>query len=278
MTMRHCLDESRPTVDLGHRRRQSYAMSLLHGSTARALLQTTVLVFTIALLLVLMSSESLRAQTTVAPAAPRPTAPPPGSPPPGSRCSGCGTAPEPVDNNDRAGWTQIFDGKTLTNWEGNPEVWKAEDGAIGAANWPERRLGTTYIIWRGGEPGDFELKVEVKAGYDVHGGIFYRAIIGPEPARAGGAASVPRGAAPSAGTPRPQPASPAVPSDPRWNVRGYALDWDYDPGNNGNVQDPGAGRTDTQIAWRGHVVRTENGKRPRSIAALGDREDRKSVV
>jgi hypothetical protein len=60
---------------------------------------------------------------------------------------------------------------------------------------------------------------------------------------------------------------PAGPSDPKWNVPGYALDCACDPGNNGNIQDPGAGRTDTQIVWRGHIVRTENGKRPRSIGA-----------
>ena len=130
----------------------------------------------------------------------------------------------------------------------------------------------TYIVWRGGEPGDFELKLEVKADYDVHGGIFYRGSIGPEPPRAGSPGPAARGSAPAGSPPRPQPAPPAVPSDPRWNVRGYAMDWDYDPGNNGNVQDPGAGRTDTQIVWRGHIVRTENGKRPRSIGTLGDRD------
>jgi 3-keto-disaccharide hydrolase len=247
-------------------------MSLLRGV---ALLRLIVLAFTIALCVVSISWNSARAQTSGAiaptPTTPHPTAPPPGSPAPGSRCLGCGTAPEPIDYTDRTGWTQIFDGKTLNNWDGNPEVWKVEDGAITAANWPERRVGTTYIIWRGGEPGDFELKLEVKADYDVHGGIFYRSAIGTEPARAGGGGSGARGA-PSAGTPRSQPAPPAVPSDPRWNMRGYAMDWDYDPGNNGNIQDPGAGRTDTQIVWRGHIVRTENGKRPRSIGTLGDRD------
>jgi len=238
--------------------------------------RTAGLTFTIALSLVTLTSYSVRAQTSAAPgppsAAQHPAGPPPGSPAPGSRCLGCGTAPEPIDYNDRAGWTQIFDGKTLTNWDGNPEVWRVEDGAISAANWPDRRVGTTYIIWRGGEPGDFELKLEVKADYDVHGGIFYRGSIGPEPPRAGGPGSAARMSAPAGSPPRPQPAPPAVPSDPRWNVRGYAMDWDYDPGNNGNVQDPGAGRTDTQIVWRGHIVRTENGKRPRSIGTLGDRD------
>jgi hypothetical protein len=207
--------------------------------------------------------------------------PPPGSPPPGSRCSGCGAAPEPLDNADRAGWTQIFDGQTLTSWDGNPEVWKVEDGAITAGSWPERRVGGTFIIWRGGEPSDFELKLDVKADYDVHSGIFYRATVGPNPPRAGGAGAAgrARGAA-GAGAPaagraggagRAQQAPPAIPSDPRWNVRGYSMDWDYDPGNNGNIQDPGAGRMDTQIVWRGHIVRMEGGKRPRSIGSLGER-------
>jgi hypothetical protein len=115
------------------------------------------------------------------------------------------------------------------------------------------------------------LKLEVKADYDVHGGIFYRSRIAPsEPARAGGAGSAARANTPP--VTRPQPVPLAIPSDPKWNVRGYALDWDYDPGNNGNVQDPGAGRTDTQIVWRGHIVRTEKGNRPRSIGTLGDRD------
>ena len=51
------------------------------------------------------------------------------------------------------------------------------------------------------------------------------------------------------------------------------MDWDYDPGNNGNVQDPGAGRTDTQIVWRGSIVRMESGKRPRAIGSLGERAE-----
>jgi Domain of Unknown Function (DUF1080) len=235
----------------------------------------TLLAFTFAAFVMSIWPPALRAQSsgasTSAPATQRPSGPPPGSPAPGSRCLGCGTAPEPVDYNDHSGWTQIFDGRSLTNWDGNPEVWKLEDGAITAENWPERRIGTTYIIWRGAEPDDFELKLEVKADYDVHGGIFYRSIVGAEPARADGAAAAARGAASSA-PPRPPQPPPVVPSDPKWNVHGYAMDWDYDPGNNWNVQDPGAGRTDTQIVWRGHIVRTENGKRPRSIGTLGDRD------
>src|SRR5437868_5428708 len=67
-----------------------------------------------------------------------------------SPCPGCGFAPEPIAYGDVTGWTQIFDGKTLDGWDGNPAVWKADAGAITAESTAERRVGTTYIIWRGG--------------------------------------------------------------------------------------------------------------------------------
>jgi len=54
-------------------------------------------------------------------------------------------------------------------------------------------------------------------------------------------------------------------------VTGYSLDFDYARDNDGNIQDTG-GRSETQIVWRGHVVRMEPGKRPRSIGSLGDRD------
>ena len=213
----------------------------------------------------------------------RPTGPPPGAPAPGSRCLGCGVAPEPIAPDDYAGWTPIFDGKSLDGWDGNPEVWRVHEGAITAETWPDRRVGTTFIVWRGGEPSDFELKLDVKADYDVHGGVFYRASVGPAVARAGGPArggagrgnGAGRGRGAAAAPARGGPAAPppfAVPADPRWNVRGYGIDWDWDPGNNGNVQDVGTGRNESQIAWRGHIVRTAAGQRPRSIGSLGDRD------
>ena len=34
----------------------------------------------------------------------------------------------------------------------------------------ERRIGSTHIIWSGGEPADFELKLEVKLEGDIHSG------------------------------------------------------------------------------------------------------------
>jgi hypothetical protein len=62
--------------------------------------------------------------------------------------------PEPIDFNDHDGWTRIFDGKTLNDWDGPPDVWHVEDGAIVGESSPEHPSGTTNIIWRGGEPGN----------------------------------------------------------------------------------------------------------------------------
>ena len=181
-----------------------------------------------------------------------------------SPCPGCGFAPEPLASKDVTGWTQIFDGKTLDGWDGNPAVWKVDAGAITAESTAERRVGSTYIIWRGGEPADFELKLEIKADSDIHSGVFYRGTVAPPAPRA--AAPAQRAGAP----PRPQPVF-AVPADPRWNVTGYSLDFDYARDNDGNVQDTG-GRPEPQIGWRGHIVRMEPNQRPRVVALLGDRD------
>ncbi|MDZ7620635.1 MAG: family 16 glycoside hydrolase, partial [Patescibacteria group bacterium] len=61
------------------------------------------------------------------------------------------------------GFRPIFDGKTLEGWDGNPDFWRVEDGCIVGQTTPEKPTkGNTFIIWRGGEPADFELKVEFK--------------------------------------------------------------------------------------------------------------------
>lgn len=75
---------------------------------------------------------------------------------------------------DKDGWEQIFDGKTLKNWDGNPELWRVEDGAITGETTKEKPTkGNTFIIYRGGEPADFELKLEFKiTGHNS--GIQYR--------------------------------------------------------------------------------------------------------
>lgn len=62
-----------------------------------------------------------------------------------------------------SGFMPIFDGKTLDGWDGDPKFWRVEDGAIvGETTSSNRTAKNTYLIWEGGEPADFELKVEFK--------------------------------------------------------------------------------------------------------------------
>ena len=61
------------------------------------------------------------------------------------------------------GFRPIFDGKTLDGWDGNPAFWSVKDGCIvGQTTAENPTKGNTFLIWRGGEPGDFELKAEFK--------------------------------------------------------------------------------------------------------------------
>ena len=171
--------------------------------------------------------------------------------------------PEPLDYDNHDGWTSLFDGATLKGWDGNPEVWSVDDGAITAVSTAERRVGSTHLIWAGGEVADFELKLEVKLEGDIHSGIAYRSAIDLN-RTSGGRAGQPAAAAPA----RARGSLPAVPSDPRWTLYGPGFDYDYDRLMAGNVEDRGSERR--EVAWRGGIVRAAPGTRPRLIGTLGD--------
>lgn len=69
----------------------------------------------------------------------------------------------------------IFDGKTLHNWEGDSTYWRVENGAITGEVKPDNLLqNNSFIIWKGGEPADFELKGEFKISANGNSGINYR--------------------------------------------------------------------------------------------------------
>jgi type 1 glutamine amidotransferase len=71
-------------------------------------------------------------------------------------------------------WKTIFDGKSLDKWDGNPAFWRVEDGTItGQTTEANPTKGNTFIIWRGGETADFELKLEYKI-VGGNSGIQYR--------------------------------------------------------------------------------------------------------
>ncbi|WP_057938280.1 3-keto-disaccharide hydrolase [Algoriphagus resistens] len=81
---------------------------------------------------------------------------------------------EPISSSE-AEFEAIFDGKTLEGWQGDPVYWSVKDGAITGEITPETLLkANTFLIWQGGQPGDFELKAEFKISESGNSGINYR--------------------------------------------------------------------------------------------------------
>ena len=76
---------------------------------------------------------------------------------------------------EQDGFVQIFDGKTLDNWEGDPNYWRVENGNLVGEVTPTTLLkNNTFIIWQGGQPADFELKLVFRIAEAGNSGINYR--------------------------------------------------------------------------------------------------------
>ena len=72
------------------------------------------------------------------------------------------------------GYVSLFDGKTLKGWDGNPDFWSVRDGAITGQTTPENPTrGNTFLVYRGGEFKNFELKFEYKI-VGGNSGVQYR--------------------------------------------------------------------------------------------------------
>jgi hypothetical protein len=71
---------------------------------------------------------------------------------------------------------EIFNGKDLSGWEGDKTIWTVEDGAIVGRTTAEAPLkNNTFLIWRGGEVGDFRLQLEYQIeGPRANSGVQYR--------------------------------------------------------------------------------------------------------
>jgi hypothetical protein len=179
--------------------------------------------------------------------------------------------PEPINFDDHQGWTQLFDGKTLKGWDGDTDVWHVEDGAIVGESSPEHPSGTTNIIWKGGQPANFELKLEMKLeGNGANGGVQYRSLLVP---------------------PHLDPVPTDMPADQRerrqkqldlakrhakWNMSGYQADFDYDNKYTGQLYEQSSPRG--IIAWRGQVVATEPDQKPVLLAMLESSDQLKAYI
>src|SRR5262245_34533200 len=115
--------------------------------------------------------------------------PPAGQPPQGrgeGRRGGGGFGPPPaIPYEDRTGFQQIFDGTTMKGWDGDTAYWRVEDGSlVGETTAANALKQNTFLIYRGSEPGDFELKVEFRLS-NTNSGVQYRSVQVPPDEKTG---------------------------------------------------------------------------------------------
>jgi hypothetical protein len=79
---------------------------------------------------------------------------------------------------EEAGFRPLFDGQSLGQWEGDAAFWRVENGAIIGETSAEKQPAdkkNTFLIFRGGEFGDFELRFRYKVS-GFNSGMQYRSV------------------------------------------------------------------------------------------------------
>jgi hypothetical protein len=178
------------------------------------------------------------------------TPPPPVIPAgPGPAKGGGGLPVVPMNFEDHTGFVQIFDGKTLKNWDGAPGIWRVEDGAIVGESKPDNPSGTTFIIWKGGQPSNFDLKLELKYEGPGNSGVQYRSHISAFPPPRGG-----RGLTANDELFRKE--------REKWNLAGYQMDFRSNNDNGTLYEMFGRGWINPVM---GQIVSVGEGKPPQLI-------------
>jgi len=149
---------------------------------------------------------------------------------------------------DELGFQPIFDGKTLAGWEGNPTYWRVENGSlVGEITAATVIKSNTFVIWRGGRPKDFELKLDYRITPEGNSGINYRSAVVPD----------------------------TVTPDNTFAMRGYQCDVDGRNRYSGNNYEE-KGRL--FLAVRGQITHVIGGRPPVLLSTFGDTTELAKVV
>jgi type 1 glutamine amidotransferase len=74
------------------------------------------------------------------------------------------------------GFRSLFNGKDLSGWRGNPDIWSVQDGVITGRTTPDCRIcENNFLIWTGGEPRDFELHFKFRLE-NGNSGVYFRSL------------------------------------------------------------------------------------------------------
>jgi hypothetical protein len=74
-----------------------------------------------------------------------------------------------------AGAKQLFNGKDLTGWDGDPRLWSVKDGVIrGETTDQNKASGNTFLILKDQTFGDFDLRFSFRCNASNNSGVQYR--------------------------------------------------------------------------------------------------------
>lgn len=159
--------------------------------------------------------------------------------------------PNPMNFNDHTGYVSLFDGKDLNGWDGDPSVWSVKNGEIeGVSTTADPKH--SYLVYRGLEAKDFDLKVEIRDTEGGGSGIQYRS---------------------KAGLPWYGRGKPPV-SNMNWWMTGPQADFWFPVPPYASVFTGQLYSENTPlgiIAWRGQVVQMASGETPTLVANIGNR-------
>jgi hypothetical protein len=148
---------------------------------------------------------------------------------------------------EEEGFKPIFDGKTLQGWDGDAELWRVEQGVITGQTTAEHPAPhNTFLIWRGGQPADFELKLEFRMPDEgfANSGVQYRSR--EEPEKVG-----------------------------KWVVAGYQADMDGENQYTGILYDE---RGRGILALRGQKTAVGTDHKPKVVEQLGDAKELAAAI
>jgi len=155
--------------------------------------------------------------------------------------------PEAIEG-DEAGFKPLFNGRNLDGWEGDPKYWRWENNCLTGEITPETVIkSNTFIIWRGGQPKDFEIKADYRITAGGNSGINYRSVSVPD---------------------RVTPAN-------RFALRGYQADIDSRNVYTGqNYEEKGR----LFLATRGQITHVVGGRKPIVLGSTGDPKELASHI
>lgn len=168
-----------------------------------------------------------------------PAQPPAAPPKQGQKRGGFNVSIGPVEE---TGFRAIFNGKSLEGWDGDANFWRVEDGAIVGQTLADKQpKQNTFLIWRGGSPANFELRMQYRlTGFNS--GIQIRSVELP---------------------------------DLKWVMKGYQADMDGDQRFTGQIyEERGRGF----LAMRGQLNYVGEGKKTGVVGSLGDNAALKEFI